>query len=373
MRRGSKLLAGATLGVLLAACSTGPKMVRPEYRPTEVRARIVRLLPAQTRDRAAWAADIQAAFAALDIEPDDGNLCATLAVTEQESTFNADPVVPDLARIARSEIDKRAAAHHIPKFAVSAALRLQSANGKRYDERLAGIRTERELSLVYEELIASVPLGKRLFADANPVRTGGPMQVGIRFAEEHARAHGYPYPIKESIRREVFTRRGGMYFGIAHLLGYPADYEKMIFRFADFNAGIHASRNAAFQKAVSVASGIPLALDGDLVLHDRGKDGSGIGSTERAVRALGRQLDLGDARIRHDLEKGDTADFGTSRTWQAVFALAEQTGRHALPRAVIPQIALESPKITRKLTTEWFAKRVDDRYQRCLRKAATLR
>ena len=81
MRRGSKLLAGATLGVLLAACSTGPKMVRPEYRPTEVRARIVRLLPAQTRDRAAWAADIQAAFAALDIEPDDGNLCATLAVT----------------------------------------------------------------------------------------------------------------------------------------------------------------------------------------------------------------------------------------------------------------------------------------------------
>ena len=102
---------------------------------------------------------------------------------------------------------------------MSAALRLQSANGKRYDERLAGIRTERELSLVYEELIASVPLGKRLFADANPVRTGGPMQVGIRFAEEHAKAHGYPYPIRESIRREVFTPRGGMHFGIAHLLG----------------------------------------------------------------------------------------------------------------------------------------------------------
>ena len=195
MREGSRLLAGITLGMLLAACSTAPKMVQPEYRPAEVRARIIRLLPAQTRDRAAWVADIQAAFAALDIKPNDENLCATLAVTEQESTFSADPVVANLARIARSEIDRRAAEYHIPKSAVSAALRLQSANGKRYDERLAGIHTERELSLIYEELIASVPLGKRLFANANPVRTGGPMQVRIRFAEEHADAHGYPYPV----------------------------------------------------------------------------------------------------------------------------------------------------------------------------------
>jgi len=35
----------------------------------------------------------------------------------------------------------------------------------------------------------------------------------------------------------------------------------------------------------------------------------------------------------------------------------------------VPQIRLESPKITRKLTTEWFARRVDERYQRCLANA----
>ena len=40
-----------------------------------------------------------------------------------------------------------------------------------------------------------------------------------------------------------------------------------------------------------------------------------------------------------------------------------------LPRAVLPRIRLQSPKITRPLTTEWFARRVDERFQRCLARA----
>jgi len=49
-----------------------------------------------------------------------------------------------------------------------------------------------------------------------------------------------------------------------------------------------------------------------------------------------------------------------------VFALADQTARTQQPRALLPSIALESPKITRKLTTDWFARRVDTRFAACL-------
>ena len=54
-------------------------------------------------------------------------------------------------------------------------------------------------------------------------------------------------------------------------------------------------------------------------------------------------------------------------------ALADQQAGKRQPRAVLPGIQLKSPKITRNLTTAWFAKRVDDREQACVRKMATIR
>ncbi|MNS06130.1 hypothetical protein D3C72_375490 [compost metagenome] len=216
---------------LLQGCA-GRREEAPEADPAKVRAQLLRLLPAQAKDREGWARDIQVAFEAQRIAPSKSNLCAVLAVTEQESTFNADPQVPNLGRIAREEIDRRAARLHIPKLLVDGALKTPSGNGKSYQQRLQAVRSEKQLSELYDEVIARVPLGKTLLGGLNPVHTGGPMQVSIDFAEKHAR--DYPYSHDGSIRQEVFTRRGGMYFGIAHLLGYSANYDRQLYRFADF-------------------------------------------------------------------------------------------------------------------------------------------
>jgi hypothetical protein len=361
----------AALGVIIlvgCAVDEGARAPVPP-RPADVRAQIAGLLPASMSDRMGWAVDIHAAFTALGIPPSPSNICAVLAITEQESTFQADPPVPNLGRIAREEIDRRADRLGVPKMAVDVALRLSSPGGKTYGERIEAARTEKELSLIYEDFIGMVPMGKRLFSDYNPVRTGGPMQVSIAFAEQHARTRPYPYPVEGSIRHEVFTRRGGVYFGIAHLLDYSAPYDKPLYRFADFNAGRYASRNAAFQSAVSLASGIPLALDGDLVRH--GSDaGTKPGSTELAARSLNRHLDMSEAAIRRALEQGESAEFERSALYRRVFELAEKIEGRALPRAVVPTIELKSPKITRRLTTDWFANRVDGRHRRCLSRAA---
>ncbi|WP_169261851.1 DUF1615 domain-containing protein [Aromatoleum diolicum] len=357
----------AALGIAtLVGCASEVRLPEPPpARPAEVRSKIANLLPASTADRSGWAVDIYAAFAAQGITPNQSNICAVLAVTEQESTFRADPPVANLARIAWEEIDRRAERLGVPKLAARVALQLSSSTGKSYSERIDAVKTERELSEIFEDFIGMVPMGQRLFGGLNPVRTGGAMQVSIAFAEEYAREHTYPYAVAGSIRHEVFTRRGGLYFGIAHLLDYPASYDKQLYRFADFNAGRYASRNAAFQSAVSVASGIPLDLDGDLVRHGD-DDETRPGSTELAVRSLGKRLDLDQRAIRGALEQGDSADFERSTLYQRVFDLADRIERRPLPRAVVPRIALKGPKISRKLTTEWFAKRVDERHQRCL-------
>jgi hypothetical protein len=247
---------------------------------------------------------------------------------------------------------------------VYAALSLSSPNGKTYRTRLDEAKTEKDLSDLFEDFIGMVPMGKRLFGDLNPVHTAGPMQVGIAYAEQQAKEKRYPYPMAGSVRDEVFTRRGGLYFGTAHLLDHPAPYDDMLFRFADYNAGHYASRNAAFQNAVSVASGTSLALDGDLLVE--GRSMSEPSNTERAVRKLRDRIDLSDAEIRDDLELGTREGFENSRVYERVFALAGKKRTQPLPRAMLPKIRLQSPKITRNLTTEWFARRVNERYQRCL-------
>ena len=310
------------LGLIFALSSCASHPPRPPgASPAESRALIDRALPRDLADRAGWVSDIYGAFAALELTPSRENVCAVVAVTAQESGFRVDPLVPDLGAIAWREIDRRAAHAGIPAGLVHAVLRLDSPTGQSYGERIEHARTEKELSDVFEDFTGSLPLGRTLFASWNPIRTRGPMQVNVAFADQFAATHRYPYPVKISIDEELFSRRGSLYFGTAHLLAYEAPYERFLYRFADFNAGQYSSRNAAFQQALRAASGRPVAADGALLPHD----GAGtVGDTELAVRSIATRLHLDEAAIHEALEEGRSARFERSAVYRGVFGLAEQ-------------------------------------------------
>lgn len=347
--------------LVLAGCAEkGAAPLKKGEKPVDVATVVRQKMPASVKDRDDWAIVLAKTFESQKIAPTEENVCSVLAVAQQESMYQSDPAVPGLNKIAWKEIDRRAEKLHIPLFMVHTALKIPSPNGKSYSERLDKVKTERQLSAIFDDFIDMVPMGQTLFGSLNPVHTGGPMQVSIDFAEKHAR--GYPWEIEGSVRQEVFSLRGGLWFGTYHLLNYPASYSAPLYRFADFNAGWYASRNAAFQNAVSKATGEKLALDGDLIAY--GSDEAG--STERAVRKLAIKLDMSNGEIRRQLEKGDSQAFEETELYQQVYRLAEQKSGKKLPREVLPGIQLESPKITRNLTTAWFAKRVDDRRARCM-------
>jgi len=177
--------------LLLGGCAGEKPAPTPVLNTADAKSQIERSLPRNVSDKAGWTADMYAAFTALTVTPTQENICAVVAVIEQESGFRVDPVVPG----ARKEIDNRAARAHVPLLIVNGVLQLKSSDGRTYGERIDAARTEKDLSDAYEDLIAAVPLGKTLFAERNPIRTRGPMQVNVAFAEQFSSAAPYPYPV----------------------------------------------------------------------------------------------------------------------------------------------------------------------------------
>ena len=98
----------------------------------------------------------------------------------------------------------------------------------------------------------------------------------------------------------------------------------MIYRFADFNASHHASRNAAFQEALALASGRKLALDGDPLI-DGGSDSQASRDQPNSRRtASGARLGLSGREIHRDLARGEACGVREDPGLHAaVFGLAE--------------------------------------------------
>jgi len=95
-------------------------------------------------------------------------------------------------------------------------------------------------------------------------------------------------------------------------------------------------------------------------------DGAEPGETELALRALASRLNVDEREIHDALEQGKTRDLEQTHLYERVFALAERVAKRPLPRAIVPVIKLQGPKISRTLTTSWYAHRVEGRFEQCL-------
>src|ERR1039457_626978 len=77
-------------------------------------------------------------------------------------------------------------------------------------------------------------------------------------------------------------------------------------------------------------------------------------------------LDRGLPSIAPQQRNRDSLHERYATPYQRVFALAERAQGRTLSRALVPRIQLQGPKITRALTTNWYAHRVEDRFERCM-------
>ncbi|WP_420409059.1 DUF1615 family protein [Hoeflea sp.] len=351
--------------------------------------RLIALAQPRLRDASGWAADILWAIRFSGQPVNAENVCAVIAVVDQETNFKINPHVQGMSRRALSALEDRLAASDIKSLALRGILALDPSIRVRLTERLRTATTERDLDLAYRRLVEDIlqietiirldseyGLGAAEFLEAqNEVKTIGSMQVSVAAALDFERrflGRALYFEDIYRVRDDLYTRRGGLLNGTRLLLGYRSGYTRKVHRFADYNAGRYASRNAAFQWALSRIGGKELSLDGDLLIYRDRKPSSTRSATERALLKIAQAHDLRliSHDIRRDLLREKEFGFTDTATFKAVSALYRSLFGRPAPFARLPEIKLESVKIDRQLTTAWFARRVDGRYKACMNRLA---
>ncbi|QXW24744.1 DUF1615 domain-containing protein [Acinetobacter johnsonii] len=390
-----KTISVLALSISLAACGNGSWWSKNDE-PTLNAEQIRKAIPPRVQNRSSWAQDIYDITDQLGIPQTKQNICSIVAVIDQESNFVADPQVPGLGEKAVKEVQTRLDEKFKEKLGdgiggtmagyFEEVLKTQPSPDNNYLSQMRKVTTERQLDELYREIFdymskhyhvsaltgAAKLVGQDIGEKMNPITTLGSMQVHIGYAKEHKRQGG---SIAE-LRSDMYTQYGGMYYGIHRLMMYPADYDKPIYRFADYNSGRYSSRNAAFQSMLNDLTEAELSLDGDLLLYD--KDGSPRSAKSESERELlkvfsANNVILTPRQIRADLKKEKDQDFEDTATYRAVTKLyKEKTGKEPF-YAMMPEVVISGPKLSRDYNTNWFASRVNGRYQTCMNRIKHLK
>lgn len=357
------------LACLLTAsgCQKKEEPAKPKLLSAKQTASLIRMSSGSRMVAAPWAEDIHASLLKLKLEPTKRNICTTISIIEQESNFQADPPVRGISRMLFDRIEA-AKKNFVISNLLDMRLKQKAENGKTFLDNAKVLKTERDLEEWYKEFAATKitsPLLSLLKKDLDTlISTIGSMQVSVKFAERFAQKNHVP--VNGDLRAYLYTREGGLFFGIAHLLEYPADYSAEIYRFADYNAGQYASRNAGFQRMVARLSGRKVTADGDLLRHD----GSAPELSETYLAVVDALLKNGESAVRQkitsDLGEETSLAFSNTATYATIQAIYQKKYGNPI-LADLPEIELHSDKISRPLTTKWYANRVNGRFERCMR------
>ncbi len=367
------------VAALVAALLLAPAATSPAPETLDVETAAARLAP-RVEDREGWARDVLAAFARIGRPPAAADVCLVFAVIDGTSGFTPgvrlDRTVPfDFS--ARLERTYGAAVARV----TSLLLRLPDpASGRPFAERFAAARTEAAFDAAFLDLLAAlrarVPAlyatAERLAArrglsllDLDPVHTLGPMQVSLRWAAASPDGAGVP-PLE--LRARLHSRAGGIDFGVARLFAGGAAYDDVDYRIADYNAGLFASRNAAFQELVARLAGEPLALDGDLLRYDaRGSpepDSATLGLLRKIAPGLDPPLDA--ARLRLDLANEKSLSLELTVTWRAVRSRAARALGGEPRYARLPHLRVRGPKQRASFSVREWVRFTRSAYDRCL-------
>ncbi|MBC7751626.1 MAG: DUF1615 family protein [Candidatus Saccharibacteria bacterium] len=382
----SALLIALSCAIITTGCEK--KTVEdPDLKLAE-KDKVARLIPARAKDRKSWATDILAIMDEANYPHSLENICTIVAIVDQESNFQADPAVAGLSRDAKKTLFERVQDKlgdiGLEKF--KEMLKNKPTPEDSFMMKINKIKTERDLDLMYREMFdyfkdhynlsvvtgaASLLAGLDIKEYLNPIKTLGSMQVHVNYAFSHAQT----LTKKDAIRDDMYTQYGGMYYGINRLLGYDADYDKPIYRFADYNSGVYSSRNAAFQQTISKLSDIPLTYDGDMLSYDKDKKVLATRSnTESQIEMVVKEnkLNLSNANIRGDLLKEKDQEFEDTEIYKKINILYSDKFNKEPPYAIMPNVEITGPKLSRDYNTNWYANRVNGRYLRCASNAKRL-
>ncbi len=389
-----KPLSVLALSIGLTACGDSSWWSSDE--PTLKQEQVKRLLPNRVSDRDSWSKDIYDIAEQFGIPQTKENMCTIIAVVDQESNFHADPQVYGLGEKAVKEVQERLEEKFTDKLGDTIGapiagyfqdvLKNQPSPEDNYLSQMRRVKTERQLDELYREIFdymskhyhvsaltgAAKLVGQDIGEKMNPITTLGSMQVHISYAKEHKRKSGSI----ADLRTDLYSQYGGLYYGIHRLMMYSADYDKPLYRFADYNSGMYSSRNAAFQSMLNDLTTAELDLDGDLLLYDKnGSPKSAKSQSERELINVFTQHNIlvTPRQIRSDLKKEKEKKFEDTATYRAVAKLYKEATNKEPIYAIMPEVVITGPKLSRDYNTNWFATRVNGRFETCMRKAKSIK